>query len=175
MELSGVRIVIERADLTKLEVDAVVNAANSTLVMGAGVAGALLRAGGSAVQREALAQGPIESGQAVLTTAGALPARHVIHAATMGPDLVTSSGLVHKATASALALASERGLLSIAFPALGTGVGGLGWEPCAQAMLSAVREAAAAGTSLQVIHFALFEEPAVAVFKRALTGSESRG
>jgi O-acetyl-ADP-ribose deacetylase (regulator of RNase III) len=168
-------MVAERGDLTLATDDAVVNAANTALWMGAGVAGALLRAGGEAVEREAVAQGPIPRGEAVVTTAGALPARYVIHAATMGEDLVTSPGAVREATASALERARERGLVSIALPALGTGVGGLRFDHCATEMVAAAREHARRGTSLELIRFVLFEDEAVEAFKQALSESESRG
>jgi O-acetyl-ADP-ribose deacetylase (regulator of RNase III) len=173
MEASGIRILVERGDLTKLEVDAVVNAANTHLWMGAGVAGALLRAGGEVIEQEAMELGPIAAGSAVATTAGALPARHVIHAATMDQDLVTSPEIVRRATASALELAEELGLASVAFPALGTGVGGLDYDRCAREMLAAAR--AHEQASLQTVHFSLFSDDAVEAFKRVLAESESRG
>jgi len=168
-------MVAELGDLTLETADAVVNAANSALWMGAGVAGALLRAGGEVVEREAIAQGPIPVGEAVVTTAGTLPARYVIHAATMGEDLLTSPQAVRDATASALERARELGLASIAFPALGTGVGGLRFDQCAAEMVAAAREHARHGTSLEVIRFVLFGDDAGEAFKKALSESESRG
>src|SRR6188768_2497726 len=105
-------------DITRIDAEAIVNAANSHLWMGGGVAGAIKRAAGSIVEQEAVAQGPIQPGEAVATSAGALPPpiRWVIHAATMGPDLQTSEDLVRQATASALAKAAEVGATSIAMP-----------------------------------------------------------
>ena len=99
-------------------------AANAELWMGAGVAGAMKRKGGTVIEEEAVRQGPIEPGEAVLTVAGNLPATHVIHAAAMGNDLKSDAGKIAAATRSSLAIAEKHRLLSIAFPALGSGVGG---------------------------------------------------
>ena len=103
--------------------DAVVNAANNAFWMGAGVAGALKARGGQEIEAEAMAQGPVEPGECVVTSGGRLPARYVIHAAVMGQDLRTSAALIERATRNSLALAEAR-VWSIAFPAFGTGVGG---------------------------------------------------
>jgi O-acetyl-ADP-ribose deacetylase (regulator of RNase III) len=113
---------IERGDITEAEVDAIVNAANSELLMGTGVAGAMKRKGGTVIEEEAVRQGPIEPGEAVLTVAGNLPATHVIHAAALGHDLKTNPERVVAATRSTLALAERHKISSIAFPALGSGV-----------------------------------------------------
>src|SRR5262245_57546984 len=117
---------VKVGDLTTVDCEAIVNAANSQLWMGGGVAGAILRAGGQVIEDEAMAQGPIQPGEAVITSAGSLstPIRWVIHAATMGPDLQTDESLVRTATASALAAAAGIGAKSVAMPAMGTGVGG---------------------------------------------------
>ncbi len=123
LKLGQAGIAIERGDITDWEVDAVVNAANTKLAMGAGVAAALKRKGGVIIEEEAMRQGPIEVGQAVLTTGGNLIATHVIHAAVMGPDLKTDPEKIAAATRSVLALADKHRLTSIAVPALGTGVG----------------------------------------------------
>jgi O-acetyl-ADP-ribose deacetylase (regulator of RNase III) len=170
--LHRLRVVVETGDLAAVEADAVVNAANDHLWMGSGVAGALKRAGGSAIEREALALGPIPVGEAVITGAGTLPARRVIHAAAMGQDLATDENLVRRATLNALRRAEEAGLADVAFPALGTGVGGLGFPECARAMISAVAERAAAGTSVQVVRFVLFGEAAEAAFKKVLAEAD---
>ena len=171
--LQGLRWVVESGDLTGAAVDAVVNAANNHLWMGAGVAGALKRSGGDEIEREAIAQGPIPVGEAVVTTAGALNCRHVIHAATIGVGPSTSSDLVRRATLNALRRASEHKLETIAFPALGTGVGGLSFEACARAMWEAVEQHVAEGTSVQVVRFVLFDDEAADAFKRVLSGSEN--
>ena len=170
----NLEIVVEVGDLSRAAADAVVNAANDHLWMGGGVAGALKRAGGEAIEREAMAQGPIPVGGAVLTRGGDLPARHVLHAVTMGQDLATSAEIVEKATASSLQLAAERGLGSVAFPALGTGVGGLPHEDCARAMLAAVGRFATEPSSVQVVQFILFDDVAADAFKAVLRESETR-
>src|SRR5919108_3371306 len=101
--------VVVEGDIAALDVDAIANAANNQLWMGAGVAGAIKRAGGDEIEREAVAKGPIELGDAVATGAGRLKARHVVHGAVMGQDLVTNADLVRKTTRSCLELADELG------------------------------------------------------------------
>jgi len=163
-------LLIERGDITDWEVDAIVNAANSHLWMGAGVAGAIKKKGGVIIEEEAVRQGPIEVGEAVLTTAGNLPATHVIHAAAMGQDLKTDAQKIAQATGSSLALAEKHKLSSIAFPALGTGVGGFPSAQAAEAMLGAVLEHLKAGnTSLEKIAFVLYQEEASKAFSETLT------
>ena len=162
-------LVIERGDITDAEVDAVVNAANSELWMGAGVAGAMKRKGGVVIEEEALRQGPIEVGEAVLTVAGNLPATHVIHAATMGRDLKTDPEKITAATRSTLALAEKHKMESIAFPALGSGVGGVPPALSAEAMLSTIVQHVARGnSSLQRVLFVLYQDEAYKAFTDTL-------
>ena len=157
-------------DITSVDVEAIVNAANSELWMGGGVAGAIKRAAGSIVEQEAVVQGPIQPGEAVATSAGALslPIRWVIHAATMGPDLETSEELVRMATASALAKAAEIGAKSIALPAMGTGVGRFPIERAAAVMVDEARRAAQSDGSLERIVFVLRDESAQQLFARQI-------
>jgi O-acetyl-ADP-ribose deacetylase (regulator of RNase III) len=159
---------IVEGDLAAQAVDAVVNAANNHFWMGAGVAGALRRRGGPEVEREAVAQGPVAPGASVITTGGALPARHVIQAAVMGQDLRTDERLIAAATRSALDLARARGLTTIAFPALGTGVGGFPIDRCAEVMLGEVKAHADASepTTLARVVFVLFGADAYDAFRR---------
>jgi len=166
--LPPLTLTIVEGDITARAVDAIVNAANNALWMGSGVAGAIKSKGGGEIEREAMAQGPVSPGQAVLTTAGALPARHVIHAAVMGQDLRTDAGLIREATASSLALAASHGLTSVAFPALGTGVGGFPIAECARVMLSAVRAHVKLPTTLRVLEFVLFGQSAYRQFLDAV-------
>ncbi|MBI3625244.1 MAG: macro domain-containing protein [Candidatus Rokubacteria bacterium] len=162
-------LLIERGDLTELEVDAIVNAANSHLWMGAGVASAIKRKGGVIIEEEAVRQGPVEVGEAVITTAGNLPATHVIHAAAMGQDLKTDANKIAQATRSSLAIANKHKLSSIAFPALGTGVGGFPPAQAAEAMLGAVLSHIEGGnTSLRKIVFVLYQEEAWKAFTDTL-------
>jgi O-acetyl-ADP-ribose deacetylase (regulator of RNase III) len=153
--LPPLTIHVVEGDIATREVDAVVNAANNELWMGSGVAGAIKAQGGVEIERAAMAQGPIEPGESVLTAGGRLPAAHVIHAAAMGQDLRTDARLIEAATRSALALASAHHLSSIALPALGTGVGGFPIAECARLMVAVLREQAAT-TSLRRVEFVLF-------------------
>ena len=147
------------ADVAAIGCEAYVNAANNELWMGSGVAGALKRAAGDGVEREAVAQAPIEVGDAVITSAGEMPtpARAIIHAAAMGftdrTQIYASRESVAAATRSALRLCDDHHLTSVALPALGTGVGGLEIEDCASAMVEAIRAHVAAGTGIQRVVF----------------------
>jgi O-acetyl-ADP-ribose deacetylase len=162
-------LLIEKGDITDAEVDAVVNAANSELWMGAGVAGTMKRKGGVVIEEDALRQGPIDIGEAVLTVAGNLPATHVIHAATMGKELKTDPEKIAAATRSTLALAEKHKMESIAFPALGSGVGGVPPNQSAEAMLSTVVQHVSRGnSSLQKILFVLYQDEAYKAFTDTL-------
>ncbi len=135
------RIEIRKGDITTAEVDCIVNAANSLGIMGGGVAGALRRAGGAEIDREARAKAPIPVGEAVATTAGRLNARYVIHAPTMErPAMPSSPENIRAATRAALRVAEECGCRSVAIPGMGTGVGGVSPDDAARAMVSALRE-----------------------------------
>jgi O-acetyl-ADP-ribose deacetylase len=153
-------------DITALEVDAIANAANDALWMGAGVAGAIKRGGGEEIEREAVAKGPIEIGDAVATGAGRLPAQWVIHGAVMGQDLRTDAVLVRRTTESCLRVADEVGARSLALPAFGTGVGGFPLDECARIMVEAVR--AYEPSSLERVVFAVFGDDAARAFRAAL-------
>ena len=121
VKIGPATVAVERGDITNLEVDAIVNAANTTLAMSTGVAAAIKRKGGVLIEEEAMSQGPIEVGEAVLTPGGNLAATHVIHVAVMGPDLKTDPETIARATRSVLAVADKHRLTSLALPALGTG------------------------------------------------------
>ena len=164
--MRAVEIAVVEGDIAALEVDAVANAANDHLWMGAGVAGALKRAGGEEIEREAVAQGPIPVGSAVATAAGRLPARWVIHGAVMDQRLTTSGAAIGETTRSCLRLADELGARSLALPAFGTGVGGFPLDECARLMVEAVRGHEPA--SLERVVFAVFGEGARRVFEDAL-------
>ena len=169
VKVGKTNLITERGDITDWEVDAIVNAANSHLWMGAGVAGAIKRKGGVIIEEEAVRQGPIEVGEAVLTTAGNLAAAHVIHAAAMGQDLKTDAQKIAQATRSSLALAEKHKLTSIAFPALGTGVGGFPAAQAAEAMLGEVLKHLRTGsTSLERVVFVLYQEEAYRAFGETL-------
>ena len=160
------RLEVVEGDIAALEVDAVANAANDHLWMGAGVAGALKRAGGDEIEREAVAKGPIPLGSAVATDAGRLPAQHVLHGAVMGQDLRTNADLVRGTTKSCLVLADELGARSVALPAFGTGVGGFPLPECAEIMVDVARSYEAG--SLERVVFAVYGDEARHAFEDAL-------
>jgi O-acetyl-ADP-ribose deacetylase len=155
-------------DITRLDVDAIANAANTRLMHGGGVAGAISRAGGPVVQRESDERAPIGLGAAVVTSGGEMPCRWVIHAATMELGGPTSADTIRRATASTLALADELGARSLALVAFGTGVGGFPLEEAARIEVEEVRRHVGAATGLERIVFAVRGEPSRAVFQAAL-------
>ena len=154
-----------QADVTRLEVDAIANAANTDLAHGGGVAGAISRAGGPDVQRESSARAPIGLGEAVETTAGEMPARWVIHAATMELGGPTSADIIERATRSTLAKAEELGSRSLALVAFGTGVGGFPLDEAARIMAGVAREH---DGDLERIVFAVHGDAAERAFRGAL-------
>lgn len=163
-----VKIEVCQGDITRPELDALVNAANNRLWMGGGVAGALKRAGGQEIEDEALQKGPIPVGEAVVTGAGKLKAKYIIHAAVTGQDLQTDAEKIKQATRNSLAKGDELAIKSIAFPALGTGVGGFSLSECARIMIDEVRQYSAGDTLLERVVFVLYDEPAYQVFRREL-------
>jgi O-acetyl-ADP-ribose deacetylase (regulator of RNase III) len=161
-------IEVRQADVTKLEVDAIANAANTELRHGGGVAGAIVRAGGSSIQEESDRKAPIGLGDAVETGAGELPARWVIHAATMELGGPTSAQVIREATRSTLAKADELGARSLGLVAFGTGVGGFPIEEAARIEVEEVRAHLERGSGLERIVFAVFGDDAREAFERAL-------
>jgi O-acetyl-ADP-ribose deacetylase (regulator of RNase III) len=160
------RILIKQGDLTEMDVDAIVNAANNDLMLGAGVAGAIHRKGGEEIQEECTQIGSIPIGYAAITGAGKLKARHVIHAASMGLGGVrTTAKSLRTSTAHSLRLAAERNLKSIAFPAVGTGVSGFPMDECAQIMLTEATQHLQGDTSIEKIYFVLFDTKARDIFQ----------
>ena len=154
-----------QADVTKLEVDAIANAANTQLMHGGGVAGAISRAGGPDVQRESDERAPVGLGEAVETTAGDMPARWVIHAATMELGGPTSAAIIEQATRSTLAVAERLGARSLALVAFGTGVGGFPLDEAARLMAGVAREHEG---GLERIVFAVHGDEAERAFAAAL-------
>jgi O-acetyl-ADP-ribose deacetylase (regulator of RNase III) len=165
------RIEVQEADITKLEVDAIANAANTELLHGGGVAGAIVRAGGRAIQDESDRLGPIGLGEAVSTSAGELPSRWVIHAATMKLGGPTSAEIIRAATQSTLAEAEKLGATSLALVAFGTGVGGFPVDEAARIEVSEVRHHLEAGSGIERIVFAVFGEEAEDAFQAALASA----
>ena len=156
-------------DITTLEVDALANAANTRLLHGGGVAGAIARAGGPAVQQESAERAPIGLGEAVATSGGEMPCRWVIHAATMELGGPTSADIIRQATASTLSTADEVGARSLALVAFGTGVGGFPLDEAARIEVGAVRRHLDSGSSLERIVFAVRGTEAREAFERALS------
>jgi len=162
------RIIIQQGDITDMDVDAIVNAANNDLILGAGVAGAIYRKGGETIQQECNDIGSIPVGYAAITGAGNLKARFVIHAASMGLGGVrTTAKSLRTSTAHSLRIAAERKLKSIAFPAIGTGVSGFPLDECAQVMLAETIEHLKRESSLESVCFVLYDARARDVFQSA--------
>jgi O-acetyl-ADP-ribose deacetylase (regulator of RNase III) len=164
---------VREGDIAQVEADAIANAANDRLWMGAGVAGALKRAGGDEIEREAMSIGGIPLGTAVATTAGRLRARWVIHGAVMGQDLRTDADLVRRTTRSCLEVADELGARSLALPAFGTGVGGFHLAECARIMVGEARIFPA--QTLERVIFAVFGSEAYEAFSSELSSPEPAG
>jgi O-acetyl-ADP-ribose deacetylase (regulator of RNase III) len=158
------------ADITRLDVDAIANAANTELLHGGGVAGAISRAGGPVIDAESRQRAPIGLGQAVQTSAGEMPCRWVIHAATMQLGGPTSADIIRQATASTLRLADELGATSLALVAFGTGVGGFPIEKAAAIEVQELRRHLDSGSGLERIVFAVRGAAAREAFERALAG-----
>ncbi len=162
-------IVVRMGDITQTEADAIVNPANSRLMMGGGVAGAIKRAGGSEIEKEALQRVPVSVGEAIATTAGRLRAKHVIHAPTMPrPAMGTNTANVQKATAAALKLARQLRLSTIAIPGMGTGVGGVPVQKAAETMVSAIRRHVSEGTTVKRIFLVSIDKALTDAFESAL-------
>ncbi len=172
MEIKGVAIEVIQDDLTGLSVDAIVNAANNKLIMGGGLAAAIKRKGGAGIEEEAIAQGPIQIGQAIPTRAGALSCRFVIHAATMGMDFKTDEHKVRVSCRNALRVAATLKLSSVALPALGCGTGGFAYlasaKVMAQEVLRFIRETK--NNTVRKIIFCLFDTEAFTIFQKGVLG-----
>jgi O-acetyl-ADP-ribose deacetylase len=165
-------IEVQQADITKLEVDAIANAANTDLRHGGGVAGAISRAGGPQVQAESDERAPIGLGEAVETSAGEMPCRWVIHAATMELGGPTSAEIIRRATASTLAKADELGARSLALVAFGTGVGGFPLEDAARIEVEEARRHLDRGSGLERVVFAVRGGEAEAAFRAAMNQAD---
>ncbi len=160
------RIIIQQGDLTEMDTDAVVNAANNDLQLGGGVAGAIRRKGGDAIQRECNEIGSIPIGSAAVTTGGNLKARYVIHAASMQLGGETTAKALRSSTGMSLRLAADKQLKTITFPAVGTGIAGFPLRECAEIMIDEVARHLAGSTSVEKVYFVLFDREALATFQR---------
>jgi O-acetyl-ADP-ribose deacetylase (regulator of RNase III) len=158
------QIVITQGDITDADVDAVVNAANNELQLGAGVAGAIRRKGGPSIQEECDRIGTIPLGEAAITTGGQMKAKYVIHAASMQLGDRTTAENLEASTRNSLLRAEEKKLKSIAFPAIGTGVAGFDTRRCAEIMLRVAAGHLKGSTSLERVVFVLFDAASREIF-----------
>ena len=164
-------VLLRQGDITESQVDAIVNAANNDLQLGAGVAGAIRRKGGPSIQAECDRIGSIPLGEAAITGGGKLPARYVIHAASMSLGGRTSEENLRASTANALRRAEEKRLKSIAFPAIGTGVAAFPLARCAEVMLAVILDHLSRPTSLERVEVVLFDRSALEDVEAALNRS----
>src|SRR5262249_31049624 len=162
------KVTVRHGDLTEASTDAIVNAANNDLQLGGGVAGAIRRKGGAAIQQECDRIGPVPLGEAAITSGGHLRAKYVIHAASMRLGGRTTEENLRASTRNSLIRAREKGLRSIAFPAIGTGIAGFAMERCAEGMLEEGGTHLGGLTSVESVEFVLFDDPALRVFRRTL-------
>jgi O-acetyl-ADP-ribose deacetylase len=159
-------VILVQGDLTEMDTDAIVNAANNDLQHGGGVAGAIRRKGGPVIQQESNKVGSIPVGGAAITSGGKLKARYVIHAASMQLGGRTTPHALRSSTAHSLRIAAEKNLKTIAFPAVGTGIAGFPMDECAEIMLREVVDHLKRGSSLEKIYFVLFDAAALETFER---------
>ena len=159
------RIVIITGDLLEQEVDVIVNAANSDLMLGGGVAGAIRRRGGPSIQDECTAHGPVSVGEAAITGAGALRAGHVIHAASMALGGRTTSDSLRSSIDATLRIARAELVKTIAIPAVGTGIAGFPLADCARIMAGCVQRALSDGWDVDEVRFVLYDEPSRRAFE----------
>ena len=165
------RIEVWNGDLCDLEVDAIVNAANLSLWMSTGVGGEIKRAGGDAIEFAAVRQAPVPLGGAIVTPAGRLAARAVIHAVSLDRDRRTSGPVIEQAVRSAMARAREIGATSVAFPAMGTGVGGFPLDESARVTVQAVRDELVHSPTIETVVFAMRGAAAYQAFEAAVSTS----
>ena len=169
------RIELWNGDICDLEVDAIVNPANLSLWMSTGVSGAIKRAGGDAIEFAAVRQAPVPLGESIVTQSGALAAKAVIHAVSLDRDRRTSGAIIEAAVRSAMARAREINATSIAFPALGTGVGGFPLDEAARITVETVREELGRSPGIEHVIFALRGAAPYAAFQAALAPSIATG
>jgi O-acetyl-ADP-ribose deacetylase (regulator of RNase III) len=168
------QIEILQGDLTEMDADAIVNAANNDLQLGGGVAGAIRRKGGAQIQEECDAIGTIPLGGAAITSGGKLNARHVIHAASMELGGRTSALTLRSSTAHSLRIAAQNGLKTVAFPAVGTGIAGFPVRECAEIMLREALRHLEGDTTVEKICFVLYDKDALATFQEVFSEIQAK-
>ncbi|MFO7836728.1 MAG: macro domain-containing protein [Candidatus Thorarchaeota archaeon] len=166
--LGSLEISVVKGDISESDADAIVNAANSRLWMGAGVAGAIKRRGGTIIEEEAMVKGPINPGEAVITSGGKLKAKNVVHCAGMAPNRKATTEYVADSVKAGLELADTKGAQTIAIPAIGAGVGGLDYEQSASAILEGISEFASEAESLKKIILVAYSDDAKEVFEQQI-------
>ena len=159
------KIHLVQGDITEMDVDAIVNAANNDLVLGAGVASAIRRKGGDSIQQECNGIGTIPVGMAAITGGGRLKARWVIHAASMELGGLTTEDTLRRSTAHALRLAQQKGLKTVAFPAIGAGIGDFPAHECAEIMLGEAANSLRGSNSFEAIYFVLYDRATYEIFE----------
>jgi O-acetyl-ADP-ribose deacetylase (regulator of RNase III) len=166
-KINKTTVILKRADITEEDTEAIVNAANSQLQHGGGVAGAIVRKGGPSIQQQSDQIGYVPVGSAAITAGGNLRARYVIHA--VGPKMGEGheDEKLRNATLNSLRLADDEGIRSISFPAISTGIFGFPIERCAEIMLETLHQFCAGMTNIEEIRFCLYDEPALEVFTRS--------
>lgn len=169
------KIILLQGDLTEMDADAIVNAANNDLRLGGGVAGAIRRMGGEEIQRECDAIGSVPIGGAAITSGGRLKARHVIHAASMQLGGQTTARALRSSVAHSLRIAAQHNFKSIAFPAVGTGIAGFPMRECAEIMLAEAQKHLQGPTSLETIQFVLFDRESLEVFEQVWRKIKEKG
>jgi O-acetyl-ADP-ribose deacetylase len=165
--MSETNVVIIRGNIVEQRVDAIVNAANNDLQLGAGVAGAIRREGGPSIQDECDAHGPIRVGEAAITGAGRLPARHVIHAASMSLGGRTTRESLKSSMDDVFRLCQANDVKTVAIPAVGTGIAGFPLDECGRVMAESLNNALSVGWQPQEVRFVLFDEAAKTAFEAA--------
>jgi O-acetyl-ADP-ribose deacetylase len=169
------KIVLEQGDLTEMTVDAIVNAANNDLQLGGGLAGIIRRKGGDSIQQECDEIGTIPLGGAAITSGGKLKARYIIHAASMELGGHTTARDLRASTAHSLRIAAEKGLNTVALPAIGTGIGGFPLSECAEIMLHEAAKHLKGPAAVDQIRFVLFDARALAAFEKVMREMKERG
>lgn len=169
------KIILQQGDLTEIDADAIVNAANNDLQLGGGVAGAIRRRGGEQIQRECNVVGSVPVGGAAITSGGRLKAQHVIHAASMQLGGRTTAQSLRSSTAHSLRIAAQNNLKTIAFPAVGTGIAGFPMRECAEIMLAEAQKHLKGPTSLKQIQFVLFDKESLEVFEQVWKEIKEKG
>jgi len=168
------KLMLVHGDIIESRSEAITNAANDRLWMGGGVAGAIKRAGGEEIENEAMKQGPISPGEVVVTHAGEMNSKYIIHAVVMGQDLKTKDDFIRQATRNTISKAEELSVSSLALPAFGTGVGHFPADECAKIMIEEIVNALLETNNIRQLRLVLKDKGIYEIFKQALENKFSR-